>query len=429
MIKLPIVLKRMIFTPQIRMTIKKPALLLLFFCIALTSATSVWAQADSDWEPYASDTGIFRSRVLKDHKVEINVLRIDPKTLIHSETVSSVVDERPFRNALRKYTIRVEQTLGEALTDEEINNMIDFELKYYTNYFRSKGGLVKTSEKNLYSNIIGGELYISYEDPKMEGLQGLRVRTVLSESTKVTQMVEGPDSIMRMLPTNDFFNSMVITPGLTKKNGELLAEWKTHVSPLEIFSATLPPVAPPYIMEEPAVNHAEKSESMGIVVNDPVRGQKIFYNIYGYRLDRDLSFADAQKVALKRHVSKHLDVVKGIEFERNTKSKFPMMSVDYAIKAPEQYPYLGIVKLRVTFMKNYMIVQELVTSRDLAESPLVASLLSLVMFHPEKAYNLATGAAFKKTTGPAENAPVLNITVPEVPAAEKTPAPTPPAAN
>jgi hypothetical protein len=146
-----------------------------------------------------------------------------------------------------------------------------------------------------------------------------------------------------------------------------------------------------------------------VFFHDPVRNEKIFFNVYGYQFDSELNFDGVQEVLNKRHILKQRGTAKGVKFakgitegDENGENKFPFVETTYAIQPMKDYPYIKAVKLRVFFVGKTMLVQETMTSNTLFNSTLIENFMRNVIFNPNNMHEAAQPA----TPSAAPDAPV-----------------------
>jgi len=363
---------------------KSLSILVLFFTLC---AVATYALAQSGWIVYKSETGIFDVRIPDEFETKVNPFRIDESRILQNAEIASVIDQRPFRNSIKSYIVKIDQTLGPSFTDADIHELIDDEIKTYSRHYSKLGGIIKKKKKGMFRNVPGVEIYITFEDPDL-GTQGMRTRTIFLGVTRLRQTITGPDHIMYSYKSKDFFDSLIMYPGIATSKGAFGKDWEFHTSPLGIFTVALPPVNEPYVPKEPIIKSSKKSEVIKHIIHDPVLDYNIFYNVYGYKFDRNLTYADVRQVLVKRHISKYGVDPSTLKFDRIIVDKIPTMQTDMTVYPPRKVPYLNYVRLKVFFKNNYMMVQEVMSSKALAKSGFTDNIMKLAAFHPESAVEL-----------------------------------------
>lgn len=395
--------------------------LALTSALCLTFTANISSANDKELEPFFSETGIYRVKTLKDPEVERSEFRTEIDTTISAETMKAVMDQRPFRNNVQTFIIQLQQTIGEGLSIEERNHLIDKALNEYQAHYEKNGAEIITREKKYFEKLPGGELYLTYNDPE-SGLQAMRIRVLFSDVSKIQQIYTGGDESAFIMRTQEFFNSLGVNIGKTKSEGNIIDDWKEYTSPLRIYSALLPEKVVPYVKEDPVVKHGETNDLIGVVLHDPVREADMTYSITGYKSNAPLDYTSAQYLVTSKHLTRHMRTPKGISFQKlkNSSDQFILESA-FSLGSADIPEAVKTIKIRATFQGRYLMVQELVTSKALINSTIAANLMGHTLFHPDEAEKFALGG------GVAEQE---NSTKPDqpVPASEPEDAPkaTPP---
>lgn len=341
---------------------------------------------DNKIAAYFSETGAFQVKMPSNVVTQTHEMRIRSDMVAKSENVSATIDQRPFRNSIKKYIVQSEQTLGPDLTEKDFNRLIDLELDKYIAYYSSKNAALKNKEKKYFNGVPGGEIFMTYDDEEM-GPQALRARLLYTNRTKVLQIVTSSEAAAFSVRSQEFFQSLSVRGGSSKEDGSIIEDWKEYTSPLKIFSILLPPPAKPYITKEPNFEHENNRESLTYAVYDPLRNEKINYKISAYQTGNIVTPKSAQYLMLKQHIAKYLNSPKGIEFAHSkNRDGFPTLSTSFVIKDPNEPSGLSAIRLRAVFAKDYIMVQELTTSKALMQSRFVTNLLGHALFHPQDAY-------------------------------------------
>ena len=357
-----------------------------FITILLTIplAASVYEE-DYGWMKYISPTGIFEVKIPDQNQTRLSELRNGPQTIISSDEIMASIDQRPYKNAVKSYIVRFDQTLSPGLTEEEKARLLERDIEAYVSHYASKGGVLKKRHPRTVRYSKGAEIEISYQDPEF-GPSGIRASILYTDSTRLEQVLTGPERIINAIRSNQFFQTLDIFKGIGEKQGTYEDEWDSHISPLKIFSVLLPHKANPYIPRDPIITSDKNTDKITFIFNDPVRKERIFYNIYGYRTDEALNFADAENLLLHKHVAKHLKIPKGINIQRIYDGEVPIIQTYYKVPRHKKFPFIEVVQLNAMFLNNYMVVQEVVGSRKLVETDFTKNLLKQIEFHPKRAH-------------------------------------------
>ena len=337
------------------------------------------------WTTYKSDTGAFTTLFPSDKKISRAFVRLEDANAAFSEEMSAVLDQRPYRNTVKRYVLKLDQTIGPALTKEEIEVLLDNEVETYKQYYAPMGGVLNDLKKGNFAGYPGREIYISYNDPEF-GPQGIRAVFALTDVSKVAQIIMGSDDTIYAYKTKDYFASLGLWRGLSKvADGKFATGWKPYTVPSQIFTVDLPPVNPPFVLSDPKLAVKGRSEIITDIFSDPVRQQKIFYTVTSHKFTAPLTFKDAEQVILSEHLNKYKISMRGLQFARNPDGKVPVITLESAIVPPNDRPYANYVRLRAYFYGPYMIVQEMVGSATLVRSEFINYTMAQIEFHPQKA--------------------------------------------
>ena len=361
--------------------LKNLALVLGALPVFLIAIPLVKAQTADELTPYASETGVFQVKIPADHKTAITRMDTKNGTSVYSGETIATIDQRPFKNAVKSFIVKFDQTIGPGLNEKEKETLIRRELDLYENHYASMNSIVQEKTESKRGDTKTGDIYITFEDPKL-GLQGVKARVLFSDATRIQQIITGPDHIMRSVKSKEFFESLFLEYGLPANPADMEETWQAHPSPLGIFTARLPPVAKPYVFEDPAIKNTDTSEILGFTVTDPVRAEKLFYRVYGYKFDDKPSFAEAEQTLLVRHIAQYLKIPEGLEIRKSFNAQnVPLIETQYDIPGLKNYPFAKTVKLRCLFLGNVMMVQELIGSHALVDSDFAGSLFAQTEFH------------------------------------------------
>lgn len=385
-------------------SLKSKELILLASLTALVPAVAI---AAADWGNFVSESKTFSVRLPEDHTSTRHQFFLGDDAAVNSEEVSSLIDQRPYKNTIKSYAIKLDQTIGPALTKESVAQLLDQEYNRYEEYYKTLDGEVLSQAPNNAAGMFGGEIYIAYKDPKL-GPQRLRAQILFSETTKVQMIVAGSDDVMNSFQTRDFIESIVIRDGLESVKNTLSEKWVPMESPTGMFTIKHPPEpVPPYYPLKPTVKTADKVEMVGLVFNDPVRNESIFFNVYGYSFNTDLAYENVQEVLLKNHIKKYRTGTNGVRYGKglDQNQKLAFLEATFAINPPKNFPFLQNMKLKAYFDGKNMIVEELMTSNDLFNASFTRSLMDLVTFHPNKMHAPVVPAAEEIPKADAPAAP------------------------
>lgn len=358
--------------------------LALFSAVILTALPV--AAVEEGWITFKSNTGLFS--VLfpeKNLKEEMVGFRLNDEAVAHYGTVSSVIDQRPFKNETKTHTISVRQTLGEPLTNKERGKIIQDEIEIIAAHYKPmKGEVISINEDVWQTGYPGGEVFIKYQDPNF-GKQYVKARIFVTDVSKIYQILNASESVMNAFKSRDFFSTMIVNDGYSLIPGKISEDWPVVTSPFNMFTINVPDVVQPYVPDPVKIEFKDKIERVFTRFYDPIWDQNIIYNVYGYALDRDLSYENVVELITERHIKKHRFSAEGVEVRRLRDGPRVLRIVDtqYKMNAPPDYPYIKNVKLRAHFYKNYVMVSEVMASDRLIGAPLVDLILRQGVFHPQ----------------------------------------------
>ena len=409
--------------------------------IAFAALLAAWtlgpaglALAQDGWMEFSAKHGFYKVRMPNESKTVRHGLRIDPQSVVYSEEISAVIDQRPYKNVLKSYIVKYDQTLGLEIGEEEGVALIHRTMDTYGEHYSSLNGTLK-KRAMLEDDVWGfpaGEIFITYDDPVF-GLQGVRSRIFYTRSGKFEQIVMGPDTSAYSLEAENFFESMRAYAGIVNSVGALEEKWVKHVSPMMIYTIAVPPLTPVYMPQEPVSQSNDSAEVTKVVFTDPARGQNLFYNVYGYRLDEPLAMADAEKIFFTRHLAKYIKNPAGVKYSKDQQDKTVVFTLDTGINPPKNFPYVRHIRLKMQYLGNYAVVQEMLGDQPLTKSTFANNLMSQFFFHPLQAHKFYREKLKAASAVPTPATPeVAAPTAPDVkkPAVEKPPAESaPPAAT
>lgn len=353
---------------------------LFFFSLLIMIMTSMPAKAE--WEMYQSKTKLFEMYLPEPPSEELEMMRTSPFGGVYSSEVIADIDQRPYKNAVKRYAGKVSQTFGPALTNKERVNIINKALDNYQRKYEQMDGVVREREVNKWGE--NGRIFISYEDEEL-GIQSIIVKVITTETSKFEQVLFVPDSIVEDPSSRDFLAYFDFEKNLAYIPGDMNKEWDKQVSPLQIFSIKTPPLAHPFVTKEPIIKNSDKQEYVSVVFYDPVREENLYYNVYGYRFDGDLTFAKAKTVLAEKHIARYKADPAKVQFNRSFINDKPAYTASFAVPSPKAYPYLNMVELRAIFIGNFMAVQEIMGSNTLVQSSFADEVAALFEFTPDQA--------------------------------------------
>lgn len=337
-----------------------------------------------DWQEYYSKSGIFSVRIPIGAKEDVTEFGLTQNLIAQKGQLIATFDQRPYKDVVKNYIVKYEQTFGQPLADNDIGHLISKELAMYEDYYGKLQGILKDRQDLIFQGgIPGGEIYITYQDPEL-GEQSIRARIFFIRSGKVTQIVSGPEELMHAFHTRKFFESLTMEEGFKKqnKNSDKDGRWKYYDSPLGIFTAYLPDVIDPYVKKPAKFDNSDTVERLSFEIYDPVWGDTLFYNIYGYVIPENFDYYLLETLMTQKHVLRHRYSAKSIKMHHMTNQTIPVVQTEYAIKPSKENPNNNWVKLRGQFVGPYAIVHELIGTPQHVRSPFADYMMSAVKFIP-----------------------------------------------
>ncbi len=264
------------------------------------------------WLDYTSESGLFKVRSPEEYKASYSSFTIEDNRFLGSEEFSAIFGQQK-DNIPRICILKLDQTLGPEMSKEEIAWMINRDLQTYDNYYKKLGGITGYQPQQTHTDrdkrlfvYASGEINVAYNDPKL-GPQAIRVRVLMNENTRLHQIVSGPKGFPDSYQARDFLDTLVFHPGLAESGGKFLDNWQPLESPTGMFSVIYPrKIAPPYYTVLPVAKWDENTEKVSLNFYDPLRDERIFFNVYGYKFKANLNAPGQKEVLMKRHIEQHL---------------------------------------------------------------------------------------------------------------------------
>lgn len=338
----------------------------------------------AEWVQYKDENGIFHSLIPENYKINSRVIRLTDNTVAVSSDLTSLVDERTFRDSVSQFAVKYTQTLADTIAKEDIQSLLERDLDRYIGYYKSKGGEILAQEVKHYGGRPGAELVMAYKNDA-GSLESIRARILYSDSTKLEQMIVGHPDALNTYRTNDFFTSLSMKDGRTNLSGKFQDEWETTTSPFNLFTVTAPRRTVPFVPESPKISSNDRIERFSMQLFDPVYENLIFYNVYGYRFNTLMNKDTVQRVLLDKHLKKFRVDIRTVGFTPTSNNNFPGMSGKFHFAPPSKYPYMNTIFLNASYYGNFMIVQEMVGNNSHIESNIAKMLRSFITFTPVEA--------------------------------------------
>jgi hypothetical protein len=351
---------------------------LMIMTLSLICASPVQAQ---NWTRFQDEDNIFHALVPENYKLNKKMLRINDQHQLITTELNATVDQRPYKDLVKQYIIKYDQTFMNAIPQDDIPELVGKEMERYIRFYTKQDGVLRNREFGTFNGMPGGELFISYRD-KEKGVQSIRVRFMYSDVSRIEQIIMGPEDAMTAQSTKDFYSSLRVNKGRTKFPGDVEKEWDSTISPLGLFTQLTPKQSEPYLGEPVNVVSNDRIERLSIKLHDPVYDNDMFYNVYGYRLNTLMTMENVQKVIIDRHLKKFKVDIASLKFAQTSAGDYPVLTTKAHFQAPEKYPYMNTISLQAHYYGNFVVVQELAGNNAHVESLLAKNLTRYFRFYP-----------------------------------------------
>lgn len=362
-----------------KLTVKTLTLCFVF----ISMHTQAYAE---NWVQYKDEDGIFSVVIPENYKINKKTLRYDEKTILSSTELVSTVDQRPFKEVVKQFIVKYDQTFTSYIGQNDIKTLLNVDFTKYVDYYQSMGGVLRKQEGGFFAGYPGGEATITYNDAKL-GLQTIRIRIIYTDTTRVEQVVISPEEDMLGYRIDDFFDSLQIKEGRTHLPGSFNDDWESYTAPSKVFSVLYPKRTPPYAPLKPDIEIGDKIERFSIQFKDPIYNETLFYNLYSYRFDKILNQSNVQQVLLRQHYKKLKVDYRTLQFsEGKLEGGGRILTNTSPVVPPKGYHYIDTMSIHAYYYGRYIVVQELVGNYKHVKSPFGKNLLGLIKFEPLEAH-------------------------------------------
>lgn len=340
-----------------------------------------------EWRPYNSDSGLFKVRMPENVQEDVQNFRIGPDLQAQSGQAMAIIDQRPYRDHIKYYIVRFDQSLGAYIEKSREQPFIKRDLDRFAQHYDSMNVEILQRNDNIYrQGIPGGEIVLSYDDENGKR-QYIKMYVFVSGALKIQQMMIGARKDLDFFISDKYFDSFYIKSGYKAGAGDIRTEWPAHSSPLGLFTAYLPEKVFPYAPGEIQIFENENHEKMSIQFYDPLWDQSLFYNIYGYKMPKGaLEYSDVEQLLKENHISRHrFKPSEETKIQRMTNNGLPVIEATYSIEPPPSFPYANFVRLRALFSGDSVLVHEVVGADYFVKSNFADYVVRSVDFHPEQA--------------------------------------------
>lgn len=343
------------------------------------------AFAAANFSLYHSPSGTFELQFPEDRTVKSTSLRLSPTTVAHSETLISKNDNELIKNAGSTYLFKMNHTIGPGFTPKQVDHLLKQAVENLTYFYQKKDAVILDQRDGNAGQIKTKEVDLMYNHPD-SGPMALKAVIGIGHTLTFTQVMTGTESATQSFLGSTFFNSLKGNDGLTLTEGDIREEWDQHTSNLNMYTVLLPPVAPPFVTEPPSIETIDGQERLTFKVFDPVRKENLRYRVYTYVFDEPLSYETAEDSIWSKHVVRYLSVPEGVSIKRRPSRSYSTLYTQFNIPKSKAWPYPGAVKIQAQFAQNYMIVQEMVSSRAIINADFAKNLFRYIEFQPEQGH-------------------------------------------
>jgi hypothetical protein len=391
----------------------KTLLFILPLLVVLSFLSEIAAAQAQGWTQYRDEDGIFQVMMPENYRINKRMLRHNEREMLISTELSAVVDQRPYKDVLMQFIIKYDQTFTTGIPRDDIPSLLENEMDKYIAFYSEFGGVLRNREIGTFGGgFSGGELFITYMD-KDQGPQSIRLRIIYTDSTKVEQIVIGPEENLTSQRVREYFDSLTIRAGRTSFPGSFEEEWETFNSPFDLFVQRFPRNAIPYMPSEPKVTFNERMERVTTQFIDPVYGYRFFYNIYGYRFNALMTKENVQQILLDRHLRRFRVDIGRVQFAHGSQGQFPVITVAMNIPAPNRWPFMNTIRLRAHYYGNFVVIQEFAGNSIHIDTLLAQNLQNFFKFDPVRGHQKLlreragepVGRAVNENTRPAAPSP------------------------
>ncbi len=336
------------------------------------------------WEIHKSITNIFETKFPQKYKYKIFPFQFNNNTVAFTLEIAASLDKDTAGKKEKSILVKAMQTFGEELSYREVENILTRETQKYKQAAKAMGGKLLTNENIKHDGFLGKKFYISY---KSKGITyGLRIIVYITNYSKIEQVLSGPANSMFSYRAGDFFDSMKLYDGITKKENPLGVAWVEYPSKNNIFTAVLPPKNSDYTPTLPEFSATPKRGKMTFQIYDPVRMENVKYNIYSYKNNKKFSKKQIQSILFSGHISKFVKNAgaDNLKTENKIIDGVTTMRTKLIITPTKEFPDVTTVFFEAKFKDNILVVQEFLSGNAHANSKLNRTLFSLMKFHPEK---------------------------------------------
>ncbi|MDH5723557.1 MAG: hypothetical protein OEY94_09585 [Alphaproteobacteria bacterium] len=350
--------------------------------------TSTTTTQKVKWALHSSPSGSFKVRFPKDHQYKLFPFRISDNFIAYSGEILAIHDEKPYKNTVKSYLVKFDQTLGTPLGATQSARLMEQETQKYLIGAEQSGGTILSNEIVDIKGFPGREIHISYDTPGKR--EGLRIRIVYTDVARIQQVFSSSDGGLYAYRTNDFFGSIRFADGYGVQEGVLAEDWREFSSPHNIFTMRLPQKNPDYTPDDPKFKTLDNYDSAYMIIQDPVVNKLIYYNIHAYKTNQNVTpewahnflYTDFVKKFVPRASLSSLEVEKKVENDAYG-HKIGILQTKLIFDPHPKSPYIDSVLLKLHFLGNFIMVQEVAGGQGHTFSNFGHTLIESAIFHPQ----------------------------------------------
>ena len=377
-----------------------------FLCLFSLPATAQFEIDRSEdegkvhWELHESVSKVFQTKFPSKYKYKVFPLQIDGRHVAYSTEIISALDGGEANNE-KSIVLKAVHTLGEELSYSQVKQTLEKTTRKYEHSAKVLKGAVLTNEDMKHNGFLGKKMYISYTQNGVK--YGLRLAVYMTNYAKIEQILIGPAQTMYSYRSDDFFKSIKMFDGIVKDDTPVGVGWIKYPSKNNMFTAKLPPKNSDYTPSLPVFKASPQKETMQFAFNDPVLDQRIFYTATAYKLGRKLGRSQAKKFLISQHISKFVENAspENLKMKDTITDDINKMTMKLIVAPLKKTPYIRVISFDVQYVEDMMLVQEVRSSANHANSGIDRSVFSLMDFHPKK-YKAHVATKEEKAAAEAE---------------------------
>lgn len=354
----------------------------------------------ASWELYSSDSTIFNLRFPKEYKYKLYSLFLNDSSSAFSEEVVGTTESDMQPENRKNLLVQLDQTFGSPLTINKMKVFLNDEAKKYEKFAKDNNGMLVTNDDLQHLGFLGKDLYLTYTDRLIDEKNklALRVRILYTDTAKIQMVVSGNTSGMYSFNTNNFMESIRLSdgygPGLKLKT----TNWTHLTDPNNIFTLVIPPKHPSYRPDSPRYKLSKRISSAHVIFYDPVANQKMFYNVYAYKIGAPVNKKMVRKLLFSQHIGKFVNGAPedSLKLTFNEKNGYTEASTQLVIEPKKEIPYVDAILLRAAYKDQTIVVQEMSGTQGHAFGDLSNTIMENMEFHPEKTVETSVADILEK---------------------------------